>query len=379
VLPEKADVVIIGGGVIGASIAYYLAQRGVRPVLIERSGICSATSASCDGFVFMQSKRPGIHLELALESARRFATLEAELGRSFEYDACGGMIVIEGEDEVPAMERYVREQRGIGLDVTLLTTAEARRREPALSEGIVGATWSSRDCQVNPMLLTFAFIDRARELGARICTEREVTAIERGSFAWFVETQEGEIRTPLVVNAAGPFAPAIGRMAGIDIPITPRRGQLLVTETLPPLIRSIFLSARYIAAKFDPDLATEGGEGISIEQTASGSLVLGSTREFVGYDTGVTAEGIGTIAARTARVIPRLDRVHIIRTFAGLRPYTTSGLPILGGVDGLEGFIMAAGHEGDGIALAPVTGHLMAQLITTGKTDIPLDSFALNP
>ncbi len=377
-LPQRADVVIIGGGIIGASIAYYLAKGGVEALLIERSSISSATSGSCDGFVFMQSKKPGIHLELALESAKRFETLEAELGAPIEYENCGGMVVIEGEEEFPAMEQYVKEQRVIGLDVTLLGVKEAREREPALSEKIIGATYSPQDSQVNPMFLTFAFIDRARELGARVFTDTRVTAIDGvGGREWIVRTETGEIKTELVVNAAGPFAPEIGRMVGLEIPITPRRGQLLVTETLPNLITSIFLSAQYIAAKFNPELAKTAGEGISIEQTASGTLVLGSTREFVGYDTGVTNEGISAIAARAAQVIPRLNEVHIIRTFAGLRPYTPSGLPFLGFVEGLEGFIMAAGHEGDGIALAPITGDLIAQLILSGKTDIPLDAFQL--
>ena len=375
-LPQRADVVIIGGGVIGASIAYHLAKRRIEAVLIERSSICSATSCSCDGFVFMQSKKPGIHLELALESAKRFETLEAELGAPIEYENCGGMVIIEGSEEIPAMERYVKEQQEIGLDVTLLDKHEARKREPALSEKIVGATYSPQDSQVNPMFLTFAFIDRAKELGARVFTDREVTAITRtGGREWIVRTGTEEIRTALVVNAAGLFAPKIGRMVDLEIPITPRRGQLLVTETLPRLITSIFLSAKYIAAKFNPDLAQKAGEGISIEQTASGTLVLGSTREFVGYDGCVTNEGMATIAARASQVIPRLNEVHIIRAFAGLRPYTPSGLPFLGFVEGLDGFIMAAGHEGDGIALAPITGDLIAQLIASGKTDIPLDAF----
>ncbi len=377
-MPQRADIVIIGGGVIGASIAYYLAKRGIEAVLIERSSICSATSGSCDGFVFMQSKKPGIHLELALESAKRFETLEAELGAPIEYENCGGMVIIESKEEFPAMEQYVKEQQMIGLDVTLLDNHEARKREPALSEKIIGATYSPQDSQVNPMFLTFAFIDRAKELGARVFTDREVTAITRtGGREWTVKTGTEEIRTELVVNATGPFAPEIGRMVGLEIPITPRRGQLLVTEALPRLITSIFLSAKYIAAKFNPDLAKKAGEGISIEQTASGTFVLGSTREFVGYDGSVTNEGIVTIAARASQVIPRLNEVHIIRTFAGLRPYTPSGLPFLGFVEGLDGFIMAAGHEGDGIALAPITGDLIAQLIASGKTDIPLDAFQL--
>jgi sarcosine oxidase subunit beta len=166
-------------------------------------------------------------------------------------------------------------------------------------------------------------------------------------------------------------------MVGITVPIRPRRGQLLVTAATKPMIKGCFISARYIAAKHNPDLAKGKGEGIAIEQTESGNLLLGSTREFVGFDRRTTVEGLRGIARRTMAVLPGLSALNVIRSFAGLRPYTPDGLPILGPVEGVEGFIMAAGHEGDGIALSPITGELMAQFIAEGRTEIPLEPFRL--
>jgi sarcosine oxidase subunit beta len=143
------------------------------------------------------------------------------------------------------------------------------------------------------------------------------------------------------------------------------------------MIKGCFISARYLAAKHNPELAKGKGEGIAIEQTESGNLLLGSTREFVGFDRRTTVEGLRGIARRTMAVLPGLSDLNVIRSFAGLRPFTPDGLPILGPVEAVEGFIMAAGHEGDGIALSPITGELIAQHITEGRTEIPLETFRL--
>jgi len=165
------------------------------------------------------------------------------------------------------------------------------------------------------------------------------------------------------------WAPELLKPLGIDIPIVPRRGQILVTEPLPPMIRHVLLCACYLIAKYHPeeldptDRHHRLGVGLAVEQTAHGGLLLGSTREFVGFDRRTTLAGIEAVAAHVKRLLPVLADVNIIRTFAGLRPKTPDGLPILGPVPELSGLIMAAGHEGDGIALAPVTGELVAEML----------------
>jgi sarcosine oxidase subunit beta len=377
-LPQKAEVVIIGGGVIGSSILYYLAKKGVKAVLLEKDGIASGTSGACEGLVFLQSKKPGVHLKLALESAKKFSELKKELNYDIEYRNNGGMVIIENNEELKAMKIFVEEQRNIGLDVSILDRDGAKEKEPALSQDILGSTFSPLDAQVNPIYLSYAFVKSAKELGAEVYTPTEVVGIKLNSNKIkSVKTIKGEIETDIVVNAAGVYAPEIGRMVGLDIPIKPRRGQLLVTEQVPKILNGILISAKYIAAKFNPKLAETEDEGISTEQTASGNLLIGSTREFVGMNKNTTPEGINSIAKHIIMLLPQLKEVNIIRTFAGFRPYTPDGLPILGKVKGVEGFIMAAGHEGDGIALSPITGDLIAELVVEGKTSIPLDEFKL--
>ena len=375
---KTADVLIIGAGVIGASIAFHLTRHGIKPLLIEKSEPAAGSSGACDGLVFLQSKKPGLHLRLALESRQRFDGLIDALGSRIEFKNPGGMCLIESEAELAAMRLFVEEQRQTGLAVELIDGDEARRREPCLSEKVLAATFSALDSQVNPYALTFAFLRTSQSAGARIVIGEEVKGIEAVSGKTTgVVTANFRIRAPVVVNAAGALAADVGRMAGLEIPITPRRGQILVTAAVPPLLRHCLISAQYVAAKFAPELAETGGTGFSLEQADNGNILIGSTREFVGFDRRTTFDGIRTIANRIAAVIPALKRVPVIRTFGGLRPYTPDGLPILGKVAGLEGFIMAAGHEGDGIALAAITGELIAELIATGRTQLPLDAFRL--
>ena len=369
--------VVIGAGVIGASIAFHLTRLGIRPLLVEEHDPAAGSSGACDGLVFLQSKKPGLHLKLALESRVRFDALQEALGPGIELHATGGMCLVETEDELAAVRRFVVEQRATGLDVELLDGDEARRREPALSERVIAATWSPADAQVNPYGLTFAFLRAARAAGAQVVTGSPAVGIRvpRGRVE-AVQLPDGEISTPVVINAAGVRAPEVGRWVGLEIPITPRRGQILVTAAVPPLIRHCLISARYVAAKFDPEIA-RSGMGFSVEQTDNGNLLIGSTREFVGFDRRTTLDGLRTIAARIAPVIPALKRVPVIRAFGGLRPYTPDGLPILGPVAGVQGFVMAAGHEGDGIALSAVTGALVADWVAAGRTQFPLDAFRL--
>jgi sarcosine oxidase subunit beta len=377
--PSQTDVVVIGAGIIGSSIAYHLARHKLRVTLLERGDITSGSSGACDGLVFLQSKKPGVHLQLAMESRRRFNHLVRQLPVPIEFKETGGMVVIETEDELTAMQQFLAQQREIGLDVSLLDGDQVHKLEPHLSEHILGATHSPLDGQVNPISLTLGFALGAKALGARVITGVGVHGFDTtAGRVSAVETEAGRFEADIAINAAGVHAPEIGALVGLDIPIKPRRGQIIVTAACPPMLKHCMISAKYIAAKFDPEIAMGSGEGISIEQTENGNFLLGSTREFVGFDKRTTTDGLQRIAHKTASIIPALHEVNVIRAFAGLRPHTPDGLPILGPVDDVSGFFMAAGHEGDGIALSPITGELIAQMIATGKSDISLDAFRLS-
>ncbi|MFO8088751.1 MAG: FAD-binding oxidoreductase [Desulfatiglandaceae bacterium] len=371
------DVIIIGGGVIGASICYHLARERVRVVLLERDGLAAGSSGACDGLLLLQSKKPGIHTSLAIESIEMIARLAGELPLDVEFERKGGLVVMETEEEYQAMAGFAAERRLEGIDVSLLDAAQARGLEPSLSPEVCGATFCPSEGQINPMALTLAFAKGASQMGARIIQGEEVRGINlsRGRVSGVV-TDKQAYETKIVVNAAGVFASEIGRMAGLDMPIIPRRGQLVVTAAVPPILDRCLISAGYIAAKFNPEGA--GGAragGVSIEQTRSGNFLLGSTREFVGFDRRTNFQALKRIVNRAVTIIPGLSEYNIIRSFAGLRPYTPDGLPILGRVDAVPGLVVAAGHEGDGITLSAVTGKLISELIVDGRPHVPLDEF----
>lgn len=364
---KTCDIVVIGGGVIGTAVAYYAAKAGRKVVLLEKDHIAAGTSGACDGFIIMQSKNPGPHLELAMASAALYRGLAEELDYPIEYEPKGGMIVIENEIQAALIKDHVAKQAVSGLAVEILAADEARRREPALAPDLWGATYCAADAQVNPIRVAQGFSRAARRLGAEIRAGTEATGLlaDRGRVVG-VTTAAGDIYCEYAVVAAGVWTPEIVRPLGLDLPIKPRRGQILVTEPLPPTIRHVLLCACYLVAKYRPqdlDPAQRHnrlGVGLAIEQTADGGLLIGSTREFAGFDRATTLAGLEAVAAHARRILPGLAGVNIIRAFAGLRPYTPDGLPILGPAEGIPGLVIAAGHEGDGIALAPVTGQRIA-------------------
>ena len=378
--------IIIGGGVMGTSIAYHLAKRGKHVVLIEKNDLAAGASGSCDQQIILQSKNPGVHLKLALASAELYQDIEKELDHDIEYTHSGGMILIETQEEMQVMQDFVERQRQTGLQVEILSREDAVKLQPGLAEHIVGATYSSQDAEVNPMEVTLAFAKAAKKLGTEVLLETEVTGlIINGTIVEGVITEKGKFYADTVINAAGAWAPQIGRMAGVNIPIIPRRGQIAITEPCAPFLKRVMLSAQYIVAKYHPEIvnnassrAMQLGVGLALSQTKKGNILIGATREFVGYDTRVTYDGMREILKNAARLVPPLKEINVIRVMAGLRPYTPDGLPLLGWVDGLEGFFMAAGHEGDGIALSPVTGKVVSDLICDGSTFVDMMPFDPN-
>ena len=231
------------------------------------------------------------------------------------------------------------------------------------------------------LALCGAFADGARASGAEIRLGADVESIETVSGrVRSVRTAEGSIGTDFVVNAAGAWAPAIGAMVGLGVPIEPQRGQIIVTEPVAPLLRMPTLQFSYVAVKRDPALlkkTTRCGVTSSVSQGTRGNIFMGSSKEFVGFDTSTSQEALTEIAPKASTYYPALADVRALKTYAGLRPYTSDGLPILGPVDGLEGFIMAAGHGGDGIALAAISGRLVADVIDSSTVPAAAEPLAL--
>lgn len=378
----RHSVIVVGGGIIGTSIAYYLSKQDVDVTLVEARDIAAGTSGSCDRAIMLQSKKPGPALDLAFESAKMYAHLEEELEANLEYREGGGMILVETPEEQQAIEHLLQRQRTAGLEVEFLSGDEARAKQPGLSKQIIGSTWWAKDAEVNPLSMTFAMARNAQKRGAMLKLGSEVVRllVDRHRVIG-VETKHEKLYADAVVVALGVWTPQLFKPLGIDIPIIPRRGQILVSERIPPFIQCNILSGAYMASKLgvkqtESTDEQSAGVGLAIGQTESGTLLIGGSREFVGFDHRTTPEVTRAIASAAVRAFPKLANVRIIRTFSGLRPYTPDNLPILGGIEGLEGVYVSAGHEGDGIALAPITGKIMAALACGIDPGVELSPFS---
>lgn len=382
---RTAEVLVIGGGIVGSCTAYYLARRGVHVVLVDAKDIASGTSGSCDRAVMMQSKKPGPVLQMALASARLYEHLSDELDTDIEYDRHGGMILIESEAEYEEIRSILPQQRAAGIDVELLDRDAAIAHQPAVSPHILGATYWDGDGEANPLEVCFAMVRAARRHGAEVLVSTEVLGfLTKGNRVVGVQTSAGDIRAEQTVLSAGVWSPMLGRMLALDIPIIPRKGHILVTERLPHLIHGEILSGSYIIKKHSlsteasPDGAKDYGVGLVLGQTRSGNLLIGGSREFAGYDVTTSRSVLREIAQTAVRLFPVLAGVALIRAFAGLRPFTPDGRPILGAVPERPGLYLAAGHEGDGIALGPITGQIMADVVTGQTTAWDLSPFVLS-
>lgn len=378
---HKYDVVVVGGGVIGTALTWNLCRMGKRVVLLEKTDLCHGSAGATDGYITPHTKQTGYHLELALESCKLYETLEKEIDSDIDIELdlhCGGLQVCEDEAQWELISDNKEKLSAGGLELYMLNIDETRKIEPAISPKLRGAMYSPIAGSVNPFRLTLAFADHAKKMGARIEIETEAAAvIFDGACVAGVRAAGENWYGDYVVNCCGSWGGAFAKLAGLDIPITPKRGQIVVSEPAPPLIKTVMQTGLYPIIKFHPELITDErifrlGLGFGIEQTRDGTMLISGTRELAGFDRRNTLECIEGIV-RTARTyIPAIADLHFIRCFSGLRPYTPDGLPVLGRVSQTPGFVMCCGHEGDGIALAPVSGKLVAEDIVYGKTSFPI-------
>lgn len=385
-MSKHFDVIIVGGGIIGLSCAYYLTQENKKTLLLEKGDIGEGASTSCDDMIFLQSKKPGILLTIALESLDMYDKLALDLPVDIEFESRGGMVLIESEAQLSHMKDFVRQQQALGLEVELLDQKEVREQSPMVSSHVLASTYSSKDSQVNPLKVMRGLTKEATARGLIIKRNSPVVALESSHpFHWKVTTSGGKIyESEFVINAAGAWASSLAEMTGIKLPIRPKRGQIAVTEAVPPFGKTNYWSADYIVMKLNPDFAKERdpilnqlGVGLSMSQAESGNYFLGGTREYAGFDKTVTRVALQLILKEAVRFFPALERVNIIRTFSGFRPAPDDGKPFIGPVPSQPGLYIAAGHEGDGIALAPLTGYAIAQMILN-KT-LPYNLSELSP
>lgn len=372
---RAADVAVIGAGIVGAACAYYLTRAGLRVAVLDRAHPCAGTSAACDGLLLLWDKRPGPELEFGRISLRLWKELAAELPREIEHEQKGSMVLADTGAALAGVSELAATMAAQGVAVEVLDGPVLHRLVPSLAPDLPGGAWFPDDAQVEPRRATMALLEAARAGGASVHRDSPIVAIERGRGGGIegVRTPAGAIATPHVVIAAGAWSGEVASLVGATVPVRPRKGHLVVIERAPPLVRAPLLEAGYTAT------VGTGEAGVAVatvvEGTRSGTLLLGSSREFVGFDRTADARVIGAIAERAMRFLPALERLRAIRTYAGLRPYSPDHFPIVGPLPGIPGCYVATGHEGAGICLAAGTGRLIAQWITGAALDVPASWF----
>ena len=380
---KSYDAVVIGGGAIGTSVAYHLCRRGMKVALVDRGDLASGTSSACDTYAQLADKQPGEDTRLGALSIDYLK----ELASGFEYDIeCvvrGSLFVSESEEELAVAEKYVRKQQADGYNFRMVDRKEMLEWEPYLNPALPGAHFSAEDTSVNPYRLCFGFAHEGKKLGLDIYTYEEVLGIRRddkGAVTGVV-TRSQTINTPKVVNCAGVWAPHIGKMVGLDIPIIPRKGGCLVSEATFPIVKQKVQEFGYMASKFgdtsyerklDPEVERQN-VSTAIEQSPDQTLIIGGSRTFDGYGVASEIEMIRAIARRACFFMPILGEINCLRSYAGLRPFVPDHFPIVSDVEEVPGFHIAAGHEGDGISLAAITGKILCQQMFGEKPDIDME------
>ncbi|MFJ7772037.1 NAD(P)/FAD-dependent oxidoreductase [Streptomyces sp. NPDC097107] len=370
--PLTCDVVVVGAGMVGAACALYAARAGLDVTVVDRGPVAGGTTGAGEGNLLVSDKEPGPELELALLSARLWTALAGELGHAVEYEAKGGVVVAGTPESLAGLEAFAAGQRTAGVQAVGVPADRLHDLEPRLAPGLAGAVHYPQDAQVMPALAAARLL---RASGARLHTGRTVTGVlrDRDGAVRGVRTDRGDLHAPAVVNAAGPWGGELAALAGVRLPVLPRRGYVLVTEPLPPRVRHKVYAADYVADVASDSAALQTSP--VVEGTAAGPVLIGASRERVGFDRSVSLPALRALAAGATRLFPFLAQVRALRAYAGFRPYLPDHLPAIGPDPRAPGLLHACGHEGAGIGLATGTGHLIAQLLSGERPALDLTAF----
>ncbi|MBO1002504.1 NAD(P)/FAD-dependent oxidoreductase [Pseudogracilibacillus auburnensis] len=383
-ITQHRDIVVIGGGIIGAAISYYGSKFGLDITVLEKGELASGTSSRCDGNILAIDKDPGFDSQMSLESQKLVHELSKELEIPFEYRNPGSILVCENDEEMEAAKKWVEQQQAAGLDFKMLDKEDLKNESNYFADDLYGGLECKTDSTVNPYMLTYSMFYSAKKQGVKIHTNTEVrniTKMDDGSFV--IDTNNGTYTANKVVNACGVWAPKIGEMLSVKIPITPRKGQLIVASRQQPVGLRKVMEFGYLISKFGGErkvdkVMEEYGVALVFEPTEAQNFLIGSSREFVGFNTKVNHEVTKYIAQRAIRFYPKIADMTVIRTYAGLRPWTEDHLPIISEVKHVPGFYVAAGHEGDGISLAMITGKVIEEMLNEKETSIPIEPLSID-
>jgi len=356
-LPKTAEIIVIGGGVMGASTAYHLAARGQKNILLleKEEFFGQGATGRCAGGVRYQFSTE-INVRLSLESLPMLERFKDEIGQEINFQKCGYLFVLTKFEDVEYFRRNVELQRKLGVQTEWLNGDETRQRVPLMRfEDALAGTFNPKDGLVDPNSVVMGYVGAAQRMGVEALNNVEVTGLKvEGGKVEGVETNKGFVATRAVVNAAGPWAGIIGKMAGVHIPITPLRRQMLTTTPLPEL---------------PPDFpfVIDFAQSLYFHREGDGLLTgMSNPNEMPGFDQNVNEDfELVNLDAATARM-PMLEKAGLVSHWAGLYEVTPDAHPIFGSTP-VEGLYLVGGFSGHGFMHGPISGKLIAEYILDGK------------
>jgi sarcosine oxidase subunit beta len=375
----ETEILVVGGGIAGASAAYHLTGHGRRVALLERDEIASGASGVNAGAIdsIGWGDAPDLQAHLTAGSVEIFKAVQLDLGENIEFRQSGALQAIHTPEQYEFERGRVEALRARGHQVELLTTREMRSLEPGSSPALLGAMYSPLRSQADPRRATRAFATLAARQGAVIFTDHAVTSITpRGADGYLVASPHGEIVASALVIAAGAWCAPVGALLGLDIPIVPVRGQMWATApTTPSVFQTISSAESQHAWHLDPGaeppyLTIRKGARVTRHlygrQRRDGEIIFGGDREQVGWSTTPDPAGIAVNRGHAIEVLPFLGGLSVARTWAGLMPFPLDGKPLIGCVPGRPNVWIVSGLASSGFGRGPMAGKLLADYLHTG-------------
>jgi len=362
-MKNKAKTVIIGGGIIGLSIAYNLAKLGAEDIVVlEKNYLGSGSTFRC-GSGIRQQFGDEANIKMMKRSVELWSRMEEDLGMDVDFRQGGYLFLLYDEDEVRDFKKNVELQNRFGVPSRIITPEEAKEIVPLLNtEGLLAAAWNHTDGKANPFKTVFAYANAAKRLGVDIYeyTEAQNIKVENGSIKEVI-TNRGKIETRRVINAANGWAKILNKMVGVDIPIEPYKHQGVKTEPIKD-------------GEIKPMVVSFKHDGIYLTQEAEqGGLIGGYALKYgPTYDITPTYEFLRGVSYRFSQVIPALKYTNVIRIWAGYYAETPDGNAAIGRIKEIDEYYIAAGFSGHGFMLAPAVGEMVAEDIIYEKTNKPL-------
>jgi len=371
-MKRTADVVIVGGGCMGASVAYHLARHGVtNVVLVEREQMLGTGSTGRNAGGVRHQFSNEANIRLSLESIALLERFADEVGQPIDFHQDGYLFLLASDSSVDTFRRNVALQRSLGVEVQWLDAGEAERLAPGLdAAGVAGATFCARDGIADPNGVTMGFVKAAQTAGVEVARDTEVTGVrvERGRIAG-VETTRGTIETRKVVNAAGPHARQIGRMAGVDVPVEPYRRHIFIAAA-PGEAAWRVPASRIMVIDFDTTFY--------FHREGAGLLFgMGDPDETPTFDTTVQWDFLPQVIDIAVQRLPALADASISHAWAGLYEVTPDANPIIGSAPGVEGLFLINGFSGHGFQHSPAAGRILADVIAERDPRFDLAPFDL--